>query len=176
LVSSLAARGQPGILPVTMSTWTTSQWKALAIVPKVTSALSLAGSAYILTDVLSNKQKRHMVYPTLMTCLSISDAIASVGYFFSTWPIPSDTQGPMWGAVGTTGTCTAQGFFVQLGILSPLYNVALSLYYLLLIKYNWSEERLRSIQLPIHAAILTFSFGTAFACLPLTLYNVSKDG
>lgn len=50
--------------------------------------------------------------------LSIYDAIGSFSLGLSTWPIPRGTEG-VYGAVGNTQTCTAQGFFNQvIGIIS----------------------------------------------------------
>ena len=103
-------------------------------------------------------------------CISTVDLIIGTCMFLSTWPIPAGTVG-VYGASGTTATCTTQGFFLQLAIMAPLYNAALSLYYLLMIRYSWSEERLRKLRVPLHGAILVFGISTAVAGLPLTLYN-----
>ena len=106
-------------------------------------------------------------------CISGIDLIIGICMFLSSWPIPRGTPG-IHAAIGTTSTCTAQGFFLQFAIMAPLYNAALSLYYLLMIRYNWTEERLQKLRLPIHATILTFGLGTSIAGLPLTLYNNSN--
>lgn len=84
--------------------------------------------------------------------------------------MPSDTP-YVYGAVGNTRTCTAQGFFLQLAIIAPLYNASLSLYYLLMIRYGWVERRLKRLRLPIQVCVLSFGIGAAVAGLFLTLYN-----
>ena len=56
----------------------------------------------------------------------------------------------------------------------PLYNAALSLYYLLMIRHNWTEEQMRQLRIPVHGTILAFGIGTSIAGLPLTLYNNSN--
>merc|ERR1719464_908913 len=70
--------------------------------------------------------------------MSISDFNTSFWYFLSTWAVPSENTN-LYQANGTDASCTAQGFFVQLGIATPLYNFALSFYYLLLIRYRLDE-------------------------------------
>jgi hypothetical protein len=56
-------------------------------------------------------------------------------------------------------------------IQAPLYNCSLSLYYLLVIKFNWTNEKLVKIERYVHAFIITFTVGTSIAGLPLTMYN-----
>jgi hypothetical protein len=60
---------------------------------------------------------------------------------------------------------------LQLAIGAPLYNCSLALYYLLVIKYNWSNEMLHRIERWVHVAILSFSIGSSIALLPLEQYN-----
>ena len=74
-------------------------------------------------------------------------------------------------AAGNTATCNFQGFLLQLAVGAPMYNCSLSLYYLLMIKYNWSETQLVRIERWVHVFILTVTIGTSFALLPLDLYN-----
>lgn len=146
-----------------------SQQVTLAIAPKITAFLSIFGTCYVIRNVLISKRKRRLVYHRILLCISGIDLIIGICMFLSTWPIPSSTG--IYGAVGTTQTCTAQGFFLQFSIMAPLYNAALSLYYLLMIRYNWTEERMHRLRLPVHGTILFFGLGTSIAGLFLTLYN-----
>ena len=61
---------------------------ALAIAPKVPALLSICGSSSIIYMVLSNQKRRNHIMHRIMLCLSISDILASVFFFASTWPIP----------------------------------------------------------------------------------------
>ena len=61
-----------------------------------------------------------------MTAISIFDIVGSLAWLLSTLPIPKDTG--IYGATGTEGTCTAQGFFMQLSVTGPFLFVALSVY------------------------------------------------
>lgn len=106
--------------------------------------------------------------------MSISDCIITNAHFFSTWPIPKDSDDdfPVYGNIGNTGTCTAQGFFIQLGIMVPLYNAFLVLYFLLTIRRGWTEAQFQKVVGPLgHTLIWFFGLGTASVGLYLTLYN-----
>ena len=46
--------------------------------------------------------------------------------FMSTWPIPKENV-DVYDPRGTVQTCSAQGFFIQANIASPIYNFCLSI-------------------------------------------------
>ena len=147
--------------------------KTLAILPKCTGFLSLMGSLFIFQDVIIHKRPIDRAYYRIMIGLSCSDMIASTVNIFSTWPIPPD--GDTFLASGTTATCTAQGFFNELGNLAtPLYNTSLCLYYVLVIRQAWSEDRIRARAEPyMHAVPILIASTIAILGLPFTLYNNS---
>ena len=67
---------------------------------------------------------------------------------------------------------TAQGFFVQFGACLPQYNAMLAIYYMLVIHYSVSEERLKEkYEKFMHTIPLAFAVATSIASLPLHLYN-----
>jgi len=147
--------------------------KTLAILPKFTGFLSLMGSLFIFQDVVIHKRPISRVYYRIMLGLSCSDMIASTVNIFSTWPIPPDSGNFL--ASGTTATCTAQGFFNELGNLAtPLYNASLCAYYVLIIRQAWSEDRIRVRAEPfMHAIPILIALTIAILGLPFTLYNNS---
>ena len=149
-----------------------AQQKALAIIPHVTGFLSLMGSCSILYDILSDRKKKlKRPYYRILLGMSFADAITSIWIGLSTWPIPEGTPG-VYGAVGNTQTCTVQGFFVQLIVLSPCYNLNLSLYYLLMGTYHMTEDQIaKRFERYMHAGAIIIGFGFAILGLPLTLYN-----
>lgn len=81
----------------------------------------------ILSD---RKTKLKRTYHRILLCMSLMDIFQSMAYVFATTPVPTGTPN-FYGASGNRETCTAQGFFIVLGYSVPLYNVALSLYYIL---------------------------------------------
>mmetsp|Transcript_20155 Transcript_20155/g.41290 ORF Transcript_20155/g.41290 Transcript_20155/m.41290 type:complete len:162 (+) Transcript_20155:77-562(+) len=149
-----------------------SQRKALSIIPHITGALSVIGSLSILYDILKDRSRKlHRPYYRILLGMSFFDVFASASLGMSTWPIPRGTEG-VYGAIGTTQTCTAQGFFIQLMLVSPFYNLMLAWYYLLLGKNKpLSEEAIASkYEKYMHAfAMIPVLF--AVMGLPLTLYN-----
>jgi len=151
---------------------TSAPKKALSIIPHVTGLLSLLGSCSILYDIwIDRKRKLKKPYYRILLGMSCADAITSFWLGLSTWPIPRGTEG-VYGASGNTQTCTAQGFFVQLMVLSPCYNLNLSVYYLLLGKYQLTEEQISTrYERYMHGFSLLVGFGFAILGLPLTLYN-----
>lgn len=148
-----------------------AQEKALAIAPHVTGALSFISSCSILYDIIfsNRKQKLKRPYYRILLGLSIFDAMSSFTVGLATMPMP---LGERWGAVGNTQTCTAQGFFNQLTLGSPFYNLMLAIYYLLLGRYHLKEEEIAErFEKYMHVTAIVTTVGTAFAGIPLDLYN-----
>ena len=135
--------------------------------------MSFLGSTYIFQDVARSKRRRSKPYNRLILALSTFDIMASIVNIMSTWPIPEGTPG-VYGAVGTTGTCTAQGFFNETGnITTPMYNCMLCVYYILIIRNGWSESKVKRIEPYLHVLPLVVGWTMGIAGLPLTLYNPS---
>ena len=78
----------------------------------------------------------------------------------------------MYGSAGNQGTCTAQGFFFAFSIgCGAYYNMTLALTYLLQVRYEWSEEKLRRYQpffifIPIFISLVSATF-----IIPYSAYN-----
>ena len=155
-----------------MPSWNRQQQIALALIPKFSSFLSLFGSGWIFIEVISQpNQKLNRPYHRLLLAMSVYDILESVWNFGSTWPIPKGTPGIIW-PMGTTATCTAQGFFLQLSLAVPMYNACLSFYYLLVINYNYTDRQLRRWVEPImHVICFLYPFGTAFYSAVTGLMN-----
>lgn len=144
--------------------------KALAWSPRATGLLSLLGSILIIRDVLKRRRSNNnTVYHQIIFGISIFDAFGSVGWILSTLPIPEYTTGgdptAIYGAKGNEGTCTAQGFILQLGYTSIFYNVSLSFYYLLTIRYGWRDAMIRPYFKWFHVPAV-FGLGLALAGIP----------
>ncbi|EJK60190.1 hypothetical protein THAOC_19505 [Thalassiosira oceanica] len=156
----------------TVTMTVTNRAKVLSIIPHVSGPLSVIGSGSIAYDILSDrKNKVKRPYYRIMLVMSIVDGLSSFALAFSTLPIPAGAEG-VYGAAGTTQSCTTQGFFIQLMMISPLYNLILSTYYLLLGKYHMSEEEIaRRYEKNMHVAAITIGVGFAILGLPLKLYN-----
>ncbi len=93
-----------------------SQQVAVAIIPKVSAALSIFGSSWIMIEVLTQKSKRGNVYNRLLCTMSVFDFTTAAWMFASSWPVPDGSEGVAF-AIGNQVTCDVQGFFMQLGII-----------------------------------------------------------
>eukprot|EP00535_Pseudo-nitzschia_heimii_P010230 CAMPEP_0197190996 /NCGR_PEP_ID=MMETSP1423-20130617/22605_1 /TAXON_ID=476441 /ORGANISM="Pseudo-nitzschia heimii, Strain UNC1101" /LENGTH=502 /DNA_ID=CAMNT_0042643505 /DNA_START=351 /DNA_END=1860 /DNA_ORIENTATION=+ len=100
--------------------------------------------------------------------------MASIVNVLSTWPTPSDQGDVIYGAMGTTTTCTVQGFFNEFGnITTPLYSASLCIWYLLFIKYGWREKECEGIEYVFHVIPIGAGFVMAVIGLVFSLYNNS---
>jgi hypothetical protein len=77
----------------------------------------------------------------LLSALSFFDVLGSCSYALTT--LPTQASDELYGAKGNDQTCTAQGFFIQIGTIACFLNVSLATYYLLTIKYGWTETKMK---------------------------------
>lgn len=153
--------------------WNRSQQIALAVVPKFSSIFSLCGSLWIIIDVLGTKSKRSHPYHRLLAAMGFYDVAESIGNFMSTWPIPAEGSGvdQVWN-IGTTQTCTFQGFFLTFSVAVPIYNALLAFYYMLVVNHNVSDQTLQKYVEPsFHGIAFFWAFGTAFTSSVMGLIN-----
>ena len=147
------------------------QFKALAIIPKPGSVLSFLGSLYIIVHVLRDRERRAKTQLRVLMGLSACDLLNSIASFVSTWPIPADKAGPVYGAVGNDTTCKIHGFFMQFSVSSAMYNGALALCYLLTVKYGWKDHDFRRVEPFMHGFPIIFGLATATTGFVLNAYN-----
>ncbi|KAL7557305.1 hypothetical protein ACA910_016265 [Epithemia clementina (nom. ined.)] len=153
--------------------WSKAQQAALAFVPKVSSLLSLFGSIWISAEVVTDSEipKLRHPYHRLLLAMSVYDILESVWNFMSTWTIPKGTEG-VWDPRGNTQTCTAQGFFLTLSVAVPLYNAFLSVYYMLVINYRFSDDILKKrVEPAFHLIAFVWAFGTALVAAWMGMIN-----
>merc|ERR1719296_110437 len=54
---------------------------------------------------------------------------------------------------------------------TPVYNTMLAVFYLLVIRFKWKDDKLRKYEPVFHIIPITFALATAIASIPLKLYN-----
>jgi hypothetical protein len=107
-----------------------------------------------------------------MVGLSIADLIFSFSHVMSTLPIP---KGYHILAVGSVATCDAQGFVTLLTALTTmLYNCSLTTYYLVQLKHNWPNRRIKALEKWLH--VLPWSVGLLAAIISLTFKGFGPSG
>ena len=157
----------------------TAQLKALVTIPKVSGLISLISCSAVvwmalraLRRKLPTGKNRSQTYHRVLAGLAFVVAVASFNSILGTWATPKDS-GLLW-AAGNDQTCRAQAFVAQFGgIASSVYNVSLSLYYVLVIKYGWRNQRLRRIESYMHVIPWAWGAGSATAGLVLDAYRVA---
>jgi hypothetical protein len=148
---------------------THSQKVWLAWVPRISASLSLFGSSMIIYDILRDRTKVGSVFHTLMVAMSLFDIIGSIAWAFSSLPIPVYEYGApsgIYGAKGNEATCKTQGFFIQLGYTSIFYNMSLSFYFMLVVRFGMKENQLKKLQLWLYIPPLIVGFALAFGGIP----------
>ena len=103
----------------------------------------------------------------MLVCLSIFDLFGSIAYAFTSLPISINDY--VEGANGNDASCTAQGFFIQLGTTAAYINVSLAVYYLMVINFTWSEDKLRKYKILFF--VFPISIGVAFAFTGIPFYG-----
>jgi hypothetical protein len=158
--------------------WNLSDAQLIASVlcPKFTAMASVVGSSLIIRDVILLRNYRSDDISTrdrLLAGMSVFDILSSSAWFLSSWPVPEDTPIGIWN-VGNEQTCTAQGFFIQLGIGTVIYNACLAIYYLLVIRYGWKNQYIaKRVEPWMHFVAVVFALSTGVAGLALDLFNAA---
>jgi hypothetical protein len=155
-----------------------AHYTAAVLCPKFTAIASVVGSSLIVRDVILLRKNRSDAISTrhrLLAGMSVFDILSSSAWFLTSWPVPKDA--PFLGVwtvwnVGNRQTCTAQGFFIQLGIGTVIYNACLALYYLLVIRYGWKNAYVaKRVEPWMHIVAIGFALSTGVVGLALDLFN-----
>jgi hypothetical protein len=172
------------------TTFSMSQQKALAICPKVTAMLSFLGSSLVAVQVIHKQRRKegnnsgggnkksnksmNLVYRRLVLGMSCADIVSSAAFFCSTWLIPASLSEESYGAMGTQGTCTAQGFFAHFTLLSVFYNSCLAMYYYLVIGKGWNDKKMSKQTRPEavgHVVVTLYCLVTGVVAASLQMFN-----
>ena len=152
-----------------------TQMNAIVYGPKATAVLSIIGSSLIIYELLVRDRRRiklRSTYHRIILAMSFLDLCSSIWLFVGSWAVPSSRSVP--GANGNNATCSTQGFFFQLGIAVPLYNVSLSMYSLLVVRFRWTESRVKASARKFLLGVpILFGLGTAIAGVILDLFHLT---
>jgi hypothetical protein len=159
----------PGKLPIS-----DAQLMAMVLCPKFTATASVVGSSLIIRDIFIRRKKMPDGFSTrhrLLAGMGVCDILSSAAWFLTSWPVPEEIPFGLWN-VGNRQTCSAQGFFIQLGIGTVLYNACLALYYLLVIRYGWKNKYIaKRVEPWMHFVAVGFALSTGVASLALNIFN-----
>lgn len=156
-----------------------AQEVAMSILQVASATLSLIGSSTIVYKILRNHTKTQKTppYDRIILGLSGCDIVASIAFALGPFLLPTTTD-RVW-ALGNDMTCTGLGFLTQLSFGWAIwYNVILSFYYLLTVRFNVKrEEFCKKYELWMHlSGVLFFPttslvgfFGDWYSAMPRSM-------
>jgi hypothetical protein len=142
---------------------------AVALTHSGAGMLSFFGSGLIFSSLIVQSwrnQKTFRPFQRLLLGLTIYDLMHSLAVSFTTLPVRADAD--VWGAMGNVATCTAQGFFQQQAQAGFIYNSAMAVYFLAVIRYGLKDAQIVRYEKYFH--ITTFVVFEALAITGL-FYN-----
>jgi len=146
-----------------------SDWKHEYVwITRASGFVSLCGTFSIVLYILTDSTRRKNIFNQLMLGMSCLDFIYSIAWIVSTAAVPLDPDAPIYGARGTEATCAIQGVMFQIGLGSIFYNVSFSIYFLLVVVYNWRDDKLKKVRPWLHAGPLVSAFILATASIPFS--------
>ena len=148
-----------------------SERQFVLIIVRIAGILTLLGAGYIIQDILKDADRRQRTKNRIISVMSSCDFLnALVHAIIAPFLVPKDSGIP--GAVGNQLTCDIQGFLAfSSGFGSGMYNVCLAICYLLMIRYDYSDEQLRKFEPYFLCVPITISFLVAITGLPFGIFN-----
>ncbi len=142
--------------------YTDSQMKVMAIVPKITSFLSLACMTYV--GQLIMRFRRRRLYHNLLLVLVVHDIVKDLTFIVGTWAIPKGSPGYFM-AWGDHTSCSIQAFFSQASFGVFTYVCALCIFSYYAVRYDCKEESYRRFEGIAHILCTLIPIGFASALI-----------
>ncbi len=145
---------------------------SIAVTPMVTASLSSVASLAIIISILRSEVKLSTSYRRLVFGISIYDLLQSLSQVFSSVPMPAGT---FLFASGNNISCNLQAFFCTIGFTGTiLYSLSLTVYFLLIVRYDAADEKVKKYAEPIlHGVPIMYSGILSIYCLVTSNYGPS---
>ena len=155
-----------------MSSLSKPQIISLLTLPTLSGLVSSCASITLIVSILRSELKLTTVYRRLIFLLSVFDVLVSAAHAFSSLPMPA---GSMLGAIGSDVTCGLQGFFATVGMCGTVfYSLSLTVYFLLVVKFNMPETKIKKYAEPLlHAFPLLYTLGASTYLYVTNFYNIA---
>ena len=138
---------------------------ALVWTQRCSGILSLSGSLLISMSILTKPRNvRWSPYNQIVLGISFFDSLSSVAYIIGTAFGPKDIG--LYGSIGNDATCGFQAWLFQIGLASIYYSVLLCVYFLLVVKYDWSERKFNKVAKWVHLGVGAVGFIMVCAVIP----------
>ncbi|CAB9516917.1 expressed unknown protein [Seminavis robusta] len=161
--------------------------KVALILPRLTAVISLFAIVCVAIeawkDLAATKKNRGGVQSTTRKSASTITHIQlfyqiplfcqAVAFALGSTAAPN---GEVWGAIGNTATCTAQGFLFQFGVHAAIgWDATLSATYLMIVRYNVAEFRLQAWERYYHIVIWPCTLAICIYPLVRGMYNFNHS-
>jgi hypothetical protein len=154
---------------------TPNQQKMISLLIIPPSILSFIGSSLIIYHVRHGKRKTP--YQRLLFALSFCDIISTIAWLSQPYLEASGAINSYVWSFGNDATCTALGFLTQFTITSHLYSAALSIYFLLSIRFGVREATFaKKYERWMHVVIILFGLGTSISGVVTGMFYLSHVG
>jgi len=145
-----------------------SECMALSIIQRIAGALSVLGGLHIFWRAWKRKR---LPFDRIMLGLSTHTILWGIYNLWGTAAIPTGTPN-IYGAHGTTTTCTIQGFLFQVSMVVPFYYVFLSCYsWVVILHGNFDPAKYGWIEKYIHLGVHVFPLASAIYLLTIEAFN-----
>ena len=159
--------------------YTQPQVIALELIPLGTAPLSVLGSFSILWFLCCRRSRkegllRESTYHRLMMGISVSDLLSSLGFIvLGPWAVPSpEADDFSYFNRGNIASCEAAGFVGTLSYGAWWYSGFLSVYFVLLVRYEWKERTIARYVEPLaHAIGISYPIATGSFALVEDVFN-----
>ena len=141
---------------------------------RTSASISIIASALLIAHILRSHLRLSTTYHRLVLGLSIPDVLFSSTFVLGPLMVPKEMKYEIPGALGTVGTCTAQGFIymVTLGMSTYYKNCSICCYYLAIINYNKSDAYItKKLEGWLHGIPIAVSLFTGFVVVAEKGFN-----
>ncbi len=147
--------------------------KLSTTITRTSACISVIASALLIAHILRSHQGLSTTYHRLVFGISFSDIVFSFAIALGTVMVPKDLDYWISGVRGNTGTCTAQGFLVTVGMVSSVwYNCSICFYYLAIIRYNKTDTYIKKKLEPwLHGIPVLYPLLSAFTLIAIEGFN-----
>jgi hypothetical protein len=150
-----------------------AKYYSALVVMVISCLLSILGSLTIAYLILRKGLWKKDFFQRIMLGLCVADLISTMATLVQPLLMPRFTRVPV--ALGNVHTCEAVAFLSLFVWASYLYSAEISLYFLLTIRYNWKEVRIKSVLEPwVHIFPWVIPLVIGSASLALTSFNPSS--
>ncbi|KAI2510065.1 hypothetical protein MHU86_4359 [Fragilaria crotonensis] len=153
-----------------MGLMTLSEEIAVSVATVIGATLSLSGSICIIWNIIWRRKYKQDTYHRLLLGICSLNVLGAVGWLMAPFAPPKATT-PRYLPIGNIASCTSQAFLIQTGVGFMIYNACLSIYYVLMVRYNVSKKRMIWREKIMHAVAIVWGIGSAIIPVPLEIFN-----